>query len=44
MQSQRRSSRLNAWRWLALAAALAWGLVEFLALQRSRYSQRHLRS
>jgi hypothetical protein len=24
--------------WPAVAAALAWGLVEFFALQRSRYS------
>lgn len=34
---------LKARYWPAMAAALAWGLVEFIALQRSRYSTRHLR-
>jgi len=35
----RTSSRIKpkASRWLAVSAALTWGVVEFLALQRSRY-------
>jgi hypothetical protein len=31
-------NRARASRWLAIGAALTWGMVELLALQRSRYS------
>lgn len=33
-------TRPKARRWLAVGAALTWGVVEFLALQRSRYGTR----
>jgi len=44
MKHPLRSSRLNPLRWLPLGAAIVWGLVEFLALQRSRYSSWRIRS
>lgn len=34
----RRCTSPKAVRWLAVGAALTWGVVEFVALQRSRYS------
>lgn len=36
--------RPKTFRWLAVGAALAWGVVEFLALQRSRYGTRRERA
>lgn len=37
MRPPRRRARLKVAGWALLCATLAWGLVELLALQRSRY-------
>ncbi len=37
MRPPRRCTRLKFYSWALLCASLAWGLVELLALQRSRY-------
>ncbi len=37
-------ARPKAARWLAIGAALAWGLVELLALLRSRHQARRPRA
>lgn len=44
MKRLRRSTWPDPLRWLPLCAAIAWGLLEFLALQRSRYTSRRMRS
>lgn len=44
MTTRRHALRTHATRCLVVGFSLAWGLVEFLALQRSRYHARRLRA
>ncbi|WP_293641165.1 hypothetical protein [Polaromonas sp.] len=37
MMGQQNLRKINALRMLVLGSSIAWGVIEFLALQRSRY-------